>query len=243
MDVRHSGLTRRVAITVTWAGALLILMLSTPRAEATPIVVLTSGTLLSDRTTPFTNINVELVGPDFLLWSFYLYTSFGFPPGGEQYAPGTEVEFDGNVTVGGDTDQPRDGGMLRYRGDWYIAVGDIVLDTGPVPVVKTAETPDGGLLVTVPFTLVGTIYACIPTVVDYPPNGCRLADDRVELSIVGSGMVRAIFLEVPDSNLVQIENIWYDVQQPIPEPTTLLLMAAGVATLGAGARRRRARRA
>ena len=121
-----------------------------------------------------------------------------------------------------------------------------MLDTGPVPVVKTAETPDGGPLVSVPFTLVGTIYACIPTVVDFPPNACRFVDDRVELPIVGSGMVRAIFLEVPDSNLVHIENIWYELQpevQPIPEPTTLLLMAAGVATLGAGARRRRARRA
>ena len=53
MECRHSRLPRRVAMTVKWAGALLILMLSTPRAEATPIVVLTSGTLYSDRTMPF----------------------------------------------------------------------------------------------------------------------------------------------------------------------------------------------
>ena len=198
MDVRHSGLTRRVAITVTWAGALLILMLSTPRAEATPIV-LTSGTLYSDGQMAFTNIDVVL--PEIGLFAPYPVNSFYFPPGGEQYVPGTEVEFDGGVTVGND----RNGGTL---GGFYTAVGDIVLDTGPVPVVKTAETPDGGPLVSVPFTLVGTIYACIPTVVDFPPNACRFVDDRVELSIVGSGMVRAIFLEVPDSNnLVQVENI------------------------------------
>ena len=90
MDVRHSGLTRRVAMTVKWAGALLILMLSTPRAEG--------GTLYSDRLMPFTNINVDL--PEIGLFASFPVNSFGFPPGGEQYVPGTEVEFDGRVTMG-----------------------------------------------------------------------------------------------------------------------------------------------
>jgi hypothetical protein len=95
---------------------------------------LTSGTLFSDRINSFTNINVELGGPDFALLASNPVNSFYFPPGGEQYVPGTEVEFDGGVGVG--MDIPDYAGTLTYGGVFYpVAVGDIGLDTGAVPVV------------------------------------------------------------------------------------------------------------
>jgi hypothetical protein len=209
--------------------AILLLSIALPRAEADPIR-LTGGILSTGAATPLTRMFVDLSGPGFAYsnsapdFDFFDFMSaqppWMFPE--LQLAPGTAVEFDAFLPalLGLELDN-----FLSFGGQFYRATAAILIDTGLVPV---------GPSVTLPFTLVGSVHGCIPSV----PEGCALTDATVDVSIVGSGTMHALFSEVEDSGLLQLEAVRYEVA-PVLEPSTLLLLAGGVTALAARSRSRR----
>ena len=91
----------------------------------------------------------------------------------------------------------------------------------------------------VPFTLAGDVHGCIVRRGGAPLPLLRGRTQTVDLSFVGSGIVRMHFGEAAtDPRLLQLEVVRYEVG-PVPEPSTLLLLAGGATALGARARSRR----
>jgi PEP-CTERM motif-containing protein len=206
-----------------WAGALLLLSLSVARVEADAIRM-TEGIVSTDARTPLTSAFVELIGPDIRYEDTYPFSPFSFV--GTQPAwdypnlplvPGTEVEFDAFVPPALGPDD-----ILVFRGSSFRGTAEIQIHTGRIAVAP---------LVTLPFTLVGSLHGCIPSL----PDSCSGGDPWVDVPIVASGTVRAFFSEVADDpRLLQLEAVRYEVS-PVPEPSTLLLLAAGLTALAARA--------
>jgi hypothetical protein len=190
-------------------------------AEAVP-VPMTGGSIHMDNTTPiiFDDVFVTLTGPDFALTNYFLHDSFFWTANPNPWfffwPPGTMVEYDGFVSLV----SPKD--LLVYAGDSYLASGQIHVDTSSVAV--------GPLVLTVPFTLSGTIHGVSLT-----------GPGSIDLDIVGSGVVTASYTEFqyPDGPHLRLDSITYEIV-PIPEPAVGLLLASGIA--GFVARRKLTRR-
>jgi len=194
---------------------------------------MTGGRLYTDGSLAFRNVSVDLFGPEFVWFTSYFsnFMSFlGDPDPTLPHALGTDVEFDASITADGEFFENAEFpvGLLIFQGQDYLATGQIQVDTEPIPV--------GLGVVTVPFTLVGSVHGCTATGLE----SCGRGSETVDLSILASGTVHALFNEVPgDDGLLQLAVIQYEVEAPVPEPTSLLLMAGGVAALAARVRLRR----
>jgi hypothetical protein len=197
--------------------------LSAPPAGAVTIQM-TSGSIHMDNTTPyiFDDVFVTLGGPDFALTNYFLHDSFFWTaiPNAAFFfwPPGTMVEYDGFVSLVSPND------LLVRAGVSYLPSGQIAVDTSSVAV--------GPLLVTVPFTLSGTIH------------GVNLSGPgTVDLDLIGSGVVSAHYTELfyPDGPHLRLDSITYDIvpvvgEEPVPEPAVWMLLGSGL--LGVVARRR-----
>ena len=195
--------------------------LSAPQAGAVTIPM-TSGSIHMDNTTPFIfdDVFVTLGGPDFALTNYFLHDSFFWTSNPNPWfffwPPGTMVEYDGFVSLVSPND------LLVYAGVSYLPSGQIHVDTPSIAV--------GPLLLTVPFTLSGTIH------------GVNLSGPgTVDLDILGSGVVSAHYTKLfyPDGPHLRLDSITYEIA-PVPEPATWMLLGSGL--LGVVARRRSTRR-
>jgi hypothetical protein len=215
---------------VTCASTALLLSLAAHPAAATPVVI-SAGTIVTDAMA-FPGVAAQVEGPAVSLSpGLYYETAIvfaGFPWPGQLVAAGTEVEFDAHVQM------PSPRATLWYRGEVYQAAGRLLLDTGRAEV---------GPIVVLPFTLAGIVVGCsLPPIEEVDLSCSRRAEvdpdvQLVELSIVGSGTLRARFGEA-EGGLLSFDQISYDVTAPVPEPTSLLLLAGGLGALGARMRRR-----
>jgi hypothetical protein len=189
MELRLSRIRGRVLKAVAWAGALVLSSMSAPRAEAGPIVM-TGGRLYTDGSLAFRNVSVDLFGPEFVWFTSYFsnFMSFlGDPDPTLPHALGTDVEFDASITADGEFFENAEFpvGFLIFRGQDYLATGQIQVDTQPIPV--------GLGVVTVPFTLVGNVHGCTATGLE----SCGRGSETVDLSILASGTVHATVQRSP----------------------------------------------
>lgn len=106
-----------------------------------------------------------------------------------------------------------------------------------LPLVAPSE-----FTVVVPFTFTGRLQACTD------PAGalgtCPAGNIVFDSELAGRGLATAILTSTVDPNggrFFGLKSIQYDFSSPTPEPATLLLLASGLAGVGAAARRRRGR--
>jgi PEP-CTERM motif-containing protein len=142
--------------------------------------------------------------------------------------PTAIVNLSLNFLLLGPIDIPTD--QLHYNGEFYVATGGGVSIT-TVSTMIGPRDEDGA--VTLPFTLTGGVHGESPTA------------GSIDLGFVGGGTVRAAFFKrcfpPGDCGLTQwtLFDVHYDLE-PIPEPTTWLLLGSGL--LGYATRRRSTRR-
>jgi hypothetical protein len=195
-----------------------IVWLALPPTDAHAVgAVVTGGSIHMDTTTrvPFDDVFISLQGLGFSLTNNFLLDSFQFSgtpnPGGAPLSPGTMVDFTGQTSLLAPDD------LLVFNGVSYRASGTISVTTSQAVVTS---------LITEPFTLSGTIH------------GQSLSGPQtVDLSIGGSGLVAAQFLQFP-TGFFELRSITYDIGA-IPEPGTWLLLGSGLAGLAGWRRMKR----
>jgi hypothetical protein len=205
--------------------------------SAAPIV-LTSGAVVpfGDIVYTFPFVGMTLEGPGFVLSndgnespSFdpraFPGTFCPVPP-----CPTAIVNLSLNVPLSGPFPFPYD--QITYGGRSYVATyGNVTITT--VSTVLGPRPGGEGQLITLPFTLSGGVHGESPTA------------GSIDLGFVGGGRVRADYTNrcfpagACDISQWTLFAVRYDIE-PIPEPTSWLLLGTGF--LGYAARRRSARR-
>jgi hypothetical protein len=203
------------------AFVVVLMLVAVEPAETSAVTIdLTGGSVRMFRTTPtpFDDVFVSLSGEQFSLTNDFLRSSFIWTAGSG--APpfilplvGAPLDFSGRINFGVPTD------LLVFQGVEYLAVGTLHLS---VPTVAAA------LAVSSPFSLTGSLL------------GRRPGEPDVEFSIIGVGTMEARFLPVGGGRLT-LDAVTYSIE-PVPEPSTWLLIATGLAALGFVLRNRRSAR-
>ena len=178
-------------------------------------------------TFPF--VGFDLVGPGFLLTGdgseSPSFDPRAFPDCPVPSCPTAIVNLSLNFPLSGHDYQ------LRYGGEIYVATGGVNITT--VSTMIGPRAGGAGQTVTLPFTLSGGVHGESPTA------------GSIDLGFIGGGTVRADYTnrcfpagacDLTQWTLFAVE---YDIE-PIPEPTSWLLLGSGL--LGYAARRRAARR-
>jgi hypothetical protein len=127
------------------------------------------------------------------------------------------------------------GGTVVLNSVTYTVAFNGVLNADSPPVVLPPATSLDDVIVTMPFTMTGTLIGCN----DVPFN-CY--DQAFSITLTGQGFVTAHFRSLAVGGLpLEIGNVTYNFQPaaPVPEPATLLLVGTGLAGLAARVRKRR----
>jgi PEP-CTERM motif-containing protein len=192
------------------------------QASAIPIQ-LTSGGIANEKLGPwppeFIETRIHLEGPGFLLETDPRYDQLLIFREGP---PGSTVDLSFGMQIVS-LSSPGTQGSLIYGGQQYYGSGFISVTTPSFVVGPTA---------TVPFTLSGSFSAF------------TLEGGFADFELVGSGTARASFTFVDQPGpppFWALDDVNYNLAPPpVPEPTTCVLLGAGL--VGVAARRRSARR-
>jgi hypothetical protein len=204
--------------------------------SAAPIL-LTSGGVnpFGDIVFTFPFVFISLEGPGFLLSSdgneSPSFDPRAFPVCPVPPCPTAIVNLSLSTALSG---RPGFGGFdqVFYGGEWYVATSGFVNITTSSTVIGPRAGGEGQLVM-LPFALNGGVHGESPTA------------GSVDLEFVGGGTVRADYTNrcfpagACDISEWTLSAVSYDIE-PIPEPTSWILLGSGL--LGYAARRRSARR-
>jgi PEP-CTERM motif-containing protein len=218
---------RRAILSAASVGVLTILLLARP-AAAEPILIRAGGVGFDTGDPP----GLSLSGDAFSLFSLFpsiaspiacvrggcaagmavsLSTVFGAPSLGFSLGSGFAVVRENSYGTG------LGPGSVQFRGQLSFDAATLVV-------------PDGERVVplTSPFVLTGNIAAFQNSSATVP---------LFEVDVTGSGLARLV-LERNASGEYQFRAVDYTIQDPVPEPATLLLFGSGVTVLAIRRRRR-----
>jgi PEP-CTERM motif len=129
-------------------------------------------------------------------------------------------------------------GAVTINGTTFsnIFIAGAIQFTGNPIVVPAAMS---NVTVTAPFTFSGNLVGC--TVAHLL---CTSQNIVFSTDVIGSGtaFIQFNFFQTPQRNFFQFAGVTYVFTDPLPEPTSLLLLAGGLAALGGAKLKRRNRR-